>query len=156
MPAAYAAFMRQGWGDRDARRAAAPRRRRARPRGARGWPRCSRASGSCCPRAPICKVRANDTDYRFRPDTAHTYFSGNQSSDAVLVVEGGESVLYARPRASRETDEFFRDRQYGELWAGRRPSLDEMSASLGLEVRHLDDLPARLEDQREDSGPPRM
>ena len=69
------------------------------------------------------KVRANDTDYRFRPDTAHTYFSGNQTSDAVLVIEDGESVLYARPRSERDTDEFFRDRQYGELWAGRRPSL---------------------------------
>src|SRR5690606_855725 len=81
------------------------------------------------------KVRANDTDYRFRPDTAHTYFSGNQTTDAVLVLECGsngvdEAVLYARPRSSRETDEFFRDRQYGELWAGRRPSLHEMSSSL--------------------------
>ena len=68
-------------------------------------------------------MRANDTDYRFRPDTAHTYFSGNQTSDAVLVIEDGESVLYARPRSARDTDEFFRDRQYGELWVGRRPSL---------------------------------
>ena len=32
-------------------------------------------------------------------------------------------VLYARPRSERDTDEFFRDRQYGELWVGRRPSL---------------------------------
>ena len=53
-------------------------------------------------------------------------------------------VLYARPRSARDTDEFFRDRQYGELWAGRRPSLHEISSSLGLEVRHLDDLPAAL------------
>ena len=90
------------------------------------------------------KVRANDTDYRFRAETAHTYLSGNQTSDAVLVVEGDESVLYARPRSSRETDEFFRDRQYGELWAGRRPSLKEISDSLGLETRHLDDLGERL------------
>ena len=89
------------------------------------------------------KVRSNDTDYRFRPDTAHTYFSGNQTSDAVLVIEDGESVLYARPRSARDTDEFFRDRQYGELWAGRRPSLNEMSASLGLEVRHIDELARR-------------
>jgi Xaa-Pro aminopeptidase len=91
------------------------------------------------------KVRANDTDYRFRPDTAHTYFSGNQTTDAVLVIEGDTSVLYARPRSSRETDEFFRDRQYGELWAGRRPSINEMSASLGLTVRHIDELPSALE-----------
>src|SRR5687767_8113993 len=93
------------------------------------------------------KVRANDTDYRFRPDTAHTYFTGNQTSDAVLVIESGtdgvgEAVLYARPRASRDTDEFFRDRQYGELWAGRRPSAREISDSLGIEVRHVKDLPS--------------
>jgi Xaa-Pro aminopeptidase len=86
------------------------------------------------------KVRANDTDYRFRPDTAHTYLSGNQTTDAVLVVEDGASTLYARPRSSRQTDEFFRDRQYGELWAGRRPSLHEMESSLDVTCRHLDEL----------------
>jgi Xaa-Pro aminopeptidase len=90
------------------------------------------------------KVRANDTDYRFRPDTSHTHLSGNQTSDAVLVLEDGEAVLYARPRSSRDTDEFFRDRAYGELWAGRRPSLNEMSSSLGIECRHIDALPAAL------------
>src|SRR5690349_16228360 len=90
------------------------------------------------------KVRANDTDYRFRPDTAHTHLTGNQTSDAVLVVDDGQAVLFARPRSSRDTDEFFRDRAYGELWAGRRPSLREMSDSLGLECRHLDELPAAL------------
>ena len=90
------------------------------------------------------KVRSYDTDYRFRPDTAHTYFCGNQTSDAVLVIEDGESVLYARPRSARDTDEFFRDRQYGELWVGRRPSLKEISDSLGLEVRHIDDLAGDL------------
>ena len=91
------------------------------------------------------KVRSYDTDYRFRPDTAHTYFSGNQTSDAVLVIDGssgGEAVLYARPSSSRDTDEFFRDRMYGELWVGRRPSLKEISDSLGLEVRHIDELAA--------------
>ncbi len=62
----------------------------------------------------------------------------------MLVIEDGESVLYARPRSSRDSDEFFRDRQYGELWAGRRPSLTEISDSLGLEVRHLDELPGAL------------
>ena len=33
---------------------------------------------------------------------------------------------------------------YGELWAGRRPSLHEMSDSLGLTCRHIDDLPTAL------------
>ena len=114
--------MRTGWGDRELDLPRAPGRARTPRRAGPGWPRRSPASGSCCP-AGTFKVRANDTDYRFRPDTAHTYFCGNQTTDAVLVIEDGESVLYARPRSSRDTDEFFRDRQYGELWAGRRPSL---------------------------------
>ncbi len=59
----------------------------------------------------------------------------------MLVVESdGEAVLYARPRSGRDSDEFFRDRQYGTLWAGERPSLGELEASLGLPVRHLSGL----------------
>ena len=49
-----------------------------------------------------------------RGHRVHVHLTGNQTSDAVLVVEDGESVLYARPRSSRQTDEFFRDRRYGE------------------------------------------
>ena len=146
VPAAYAAFMRTGWGDRELElpvlEVAEPAARR-RARLAETFP----GERLVLP-AGTYKVRANDTDYRFRPDTAHTYFSGNQTSDAVLVVDDGESVLYARPRSSRDTDEFFRDRQYGELWAGRRPSLKEMSDSLGLEVRHIEDLPSFDDDRK--------
>ena len=141
VPEAYSKFMRQGWGDREL-----------------DLPRHPVADAAAARRAALAetfpgerlvvpaggyKVRANDTDYRFRPDTAHTYLTGNQTSDAVLVVDGdagGEATLYVRPRSSRQTDEFFRDRQYGELWAGRRPSLHEISDSLGMPVRHLDDL----------------
>ena len=142
VPEAYAAFMRQGWGDRELDLPAHPvatwaAQRRVRLAETFPGERLVVPAGNF-------KVRSNDTDYRFRPDTAHTYLSGNQTSDAVLVVEDGESVLYARPRSSRDTDEFFRDRQYGELWVGRRPSLHEMSSSLGLTVRHLDELPDRL------------
>ncbi|MBS4752678.1 aminopeptidase P family protein [Nocardioides sp. zg-ZUI104] len=87
------------------------------------------------------KVRAYDTDYRFRADTAHAYFSGNQTSDATLVIEpDGSAALYARPRSTRDSDEFFRDRQYGALWAGKRPSAGELEAALGLPVRHVDTL----------------
>ncbi|WP_426243822.1 aminopeptidase P family protein [Nocardioides sp. LHG3406-4] len=142
VPAAYAAFMRTGWGDRELDLPPHPitsyaEARRASLAEAFPGERLVLPAGSF-------KVRANDTDYRFRSDTAHTYFSGNQTSDAVLVIDGGESTLYARPRSSRDTDEFFRDRQYGELWAGRRPSLKEISDSLGLTVKHIDDLPEAL------------
>ena len=138
VPEAYAAFMRTGWGDRElnlTRSAVADPAARRRTALAGMFPdeRLVLPAGTF-------KVRSNDTDYRFRPDTAHTYYTGNQTSDAVLVVHDDQHVLYARPRASRETDEFFRDRQYGELWAGRRPSAQEISDSLGIEVRHIDRL----------------
>lgn len=139
VPEAYAAFMRTGWDDRPSRverhpvaDLAAARRTRL----AEMFPgeRLVLPAGGY-------KVRAYDTDYRFRPDTAHTHLSGNQTSDAVLVVEpDGSSALYARPRSGRDSDEFFRDRQYGALWAGKRPSAEELEASLGLPVRHVDRL----------------
>jgi Xaa-Pro aminopeptidase len=142
VPEAYSQFMRQGWGDRELdlpphpiTSYAAARRQKL----AEAFPgeRLVLPAGGF-------KVRSYDTDYRFRSDTAHTYYCGNQTSDAVLVIEDGQSVLYARPRSERNTDEFFRDRQYGELWVGRRPSLHEISSSLGLEVRHIDDLASDL------------
>ena len=142
IPEAYSAFMRTGWGDRELdlpEHPITPWAQARRERLTEQFPdeRLVIPAGGF-------KVRANDTDYRFRSDTAHTYLCGNQTSDAVLVLESGEAVLYARPRSSRETDEFFRDRQYGELWAGRRPSLQEISGSLGIETRHIDELPDRL------------
>jgi Xaa-Pro aminopeptidase len=146
VPQAWASFMRQGWGDRELDLPAhpiAPYAAERRRRLAEAFP----GERLVLP-AGTFKVRSNDTDYRFRPDTAHTYYCGNQTSDAVLVIDDGEATLYARPRSSRETDEFFRDRQYGELWAGRRPSLKEISDSLGLEVRHIDDLPSFDDDRK--------
>ncbi len=142
VPEAYAEFMRQGWGDRGLdlpRHPVADHAAERRQRLAEIFP----GERLVVP-AGRFKVRSNDTDFRFRVDTAHAYLSGNQTSDAVLVVEGAESVLYARPRSSRQSDEFFRDRRYGELWVGRRPSLKEISDSLGIEVRHLGELEERL------------
>jgi len=142
VPDAYATFMRQGWGDRDfdlPPHPVAPWAAERREKLSEAFP----GERLVVP-AGTFKVRSNDTDYRFRAETAHTHLSGNQTTDAVLVIEGGESTLYARPRSSRQTDEFFRDRQYGELWAGRRPSLNEISTSLGIGCRHIEELPAVL------------
>ena len=142
VPEAYSTFMRQGWGDRDVELPAHPI---TEPAAARRLKLAEMFPGErlVLPSGTF-KVRSYDTDYRFRPDTAHTYFSGNQTSDAVLVIQDGAAVLYARPSSSRDTDEFFRDRMYGELWVGRRPSLKEISDSLGLEVRHIDELARAL------------
>jgi Xaa-Pro aminopeptidase len=142
VPKAYSDFMRQGWAGRDVDLPAHPVTEHAAAR-RRKLAEMFPGERLVLP-AGTFKVRSYDTDYRFRPDTAHTYFSGNQTSDAVLVIDDGDAVLFARPSATRDTDEFFRDRMYGELWVGRRPSLKEISDSLGLEVRHLDELAGAL------------
>ena len=154
VPKAYSAFMQTGWGDRELdlpEHPITPWARSRRQRLAEQFP----GERLVIPAGGF-KVRSNDTDYRFRSDTAHTYLCGNQTSDAVLVIEAGEAVLYARPRSSRETDEFFRDRQYGELWAGRRPSLHEISDSLGISTRHIDELSDRLTDSSADGTKTRV
>ncbi|WP_246081567.1 aminopeptidase P family protein [Nocardioides litoris] len=139
VPAAYAAFMREGWDDREdvvppASFVERTAQRRERLAAAFPGERLVLPGGGF-------KVRSNDTDYRFRVDTGHVYLTGNQTTDAVLVVEDGESVLYARPRSGRDSDEFFRDRAYGALWAGKRPSLGELADRLGMTVKHVDELP---------------
>ncbi|MGN6610175.1 MAG: aminopeptidase P family protein, partial [Angustibacter sp.] len=95
------------------------------------------------------KVRSNDTDYVFRPHSAFSYLTGlgaDREPDSVLVLEpvdggGHEAVLYFRPRAGRDTEEFYADARYGELWVGVRPSLEEIEAELAITARHLDELP---------------
>jgi Xaa-Pro aminopeptidase len=96
------------------------------------------------------KVRSNDSDYRFRPHSAYSYLTGAGESDDVLVIEpSGEAVLYVRPRAAREEgQEFYRDRRYGEFWAGPRPDLAEAAELYQVECAHIRDLelggPARV------------
>lgn len=87
------------------------------------------------------KVRANDTDYRFRPGTELAYLAGSHQPDAVLVLDPqGEVVLYQEPTMDRSTPAFFTDRTSGALWVGPRPSLAAASALLGLTVRPLAEL----------------
>jgi Xaa-Pro aminopeptidase len=105
------------------------------------------------------KVRSNDTDYRFRPHSAFAHLTGlgtDQEPDAVLVLHptaDGEgdpdgdghgtdhhAVLYVRPLAARDTEEFYADSRYGEFWVGARPSLDDVTTLTGIEARHIDEL----------------
>ncbi len=96
------------------------------------------------------KTRANDTEYRFRPGTAFAHLVGSHEPDAVLVIEAdGGAVLYQAPTMDRSTPAFFTDRVYGELWVGRRPTLEATSARLGIVTRPLEELdklsgPARV------------
>lgn len=87
------------------------------------------------------QVRANDTEFRFRPGTEFAHLVGSHQPDAVLVVDpDGEAVLYQAPTMDRTTPAFFTDRTYGELWVGPRPSLPSTSALLGIEARPLEEL----------------
>jgi Xaa-Pro aminopeptidase len=95
------------------------------------------------------RTRANDTDHPFRPGSDHVWLAGEHDPDAVLMLRpkagGHDATLYLRPRSPRDTDGFFRDRRHGELWIGRRHTLREKSAELGVETAHLDDLAAALD-----------
>ena len=103
------------------------------------------------------KVRANDTDYQYRPHSAFAYYSGVQgadaTADAVLVMEpteGGHlTYLYIHPRSTRDTDAFYRDAKYGELWVGRRYTLDEAKARYQIDTRLVNDLEGFLKDGKE-------
>ena len=97
------------------------------------------------------KVRSNDTDYVFRPHSAFAHLTGfgsDREPDAVLVLHprsdadggGHEAILYFRPLAGRDTEEFFADARYGEFWVGARPTLEDVEAEFGLTARHIDDL----------------
>ncbi|GAB2569115.1 aminopeptidase P family protein [Microlunatus antarcticus] len=110
------------------------------------------------------EVRSNDTDYRFRPHSAFAHLTGlgtDREPDAVLVLEptdpqaggtgsdGGtrgshDATLYFKPRAPRDSSEFYADARYGEMWVGVRPSLEEMSALTGLRTAPVDELEAHL------------
>jgi len=97
------------------------------------------------------KVRSNDTDHRFRPHSAFAHLTGlgtDREPDAVLVLEptdrGHDATLYFRPRAPRDSEEFYADARYGEMWVGRRPSLEEMAALCGIACAPVDELPDQL------------
>jgi len=139
---ALVAFMREGWSDEDDQ---------VEPLPIVPWARARRDSLSqrfggeriVVPAGGL-KPRANDTDYRFRADTAHVYLTGNQSSDAVLVIDDGVATLFFRPRHAKSDDAFWRDGRYGEAWSGRRRSLAEASELFGIACRHLYELPEVL------------
>jgi len=94
------------------------------------------------------KTRSNDSDYVYRPHSAFAYYTGVQgaeaSADAVLVMEpnNGEHdpILFINPRSTRDTDAFYRDVKYGELWVGRRFTLAEANERYGIKTRKVDDL----------------
>jgi Xaa-Pro aminopeptidase len=151
--AAFKAFITSGWDERPALDvqpgAAAPftARRRARLSALFPGARLVVPAGGF-------KVRSNDTDYRFRPHSAFAHLTGlgtEHEPDAVLVlhpVDDGagddgsahEAVLYLRPLAGRDTEEFYADSRIGEFWVGARPTLDDIRTLTGIRTADLDGL----------------
>jgi Xaa-Pro aminopeptidase len=96
------------------------------------------------------KVRSNDTDFPYRAHSAFSWLTGwgdEAVAGSVLVFEptadGHDVNLHFQPAAGRDTDEFYANSSIGEFWVGRRPSLDEVGASLGLAAADLADLEIR-------------
>jgi Xaa-Pro aminopeptidase len=63
--------------------------------------------------------------------------------------DGHLTYLYINPRSTRDTDAFYRDAKYGELWVGRRYTLDEAKARYQIDTRLVSDLKKFLKDGSE-------
>ncbi|MFI5521985.1 aminopeptidase P family protein [Streptomyces platensis] len=102
------------------------------------------------------KTRSNDTDYQFRAATEYVYLTGDQTDDSVLVLEPTgdthEATIYRLPRSNRENGEFWLNGM-GELWVGRRHSLQEAEALLGVPCKDVRELADAL---KEATGPVRV
>ena len=150
---AYKAFMATGWAEDDAE---LPARAEVAPYAAKRRRALSeRFPGErlVIPAGPL-KVRSNDTDYRFRPHSGFAHLTGlglDQEPDAILVMEpvepgtgddGGNhtAVLYFRPLAGTDSEEFYSNARYGAFWIGSRLGLEQVSALLDLPTRHLDEV----------------
>lgn len=102
------------------------------------------------------RTRANDTDYPFRAASEYVHLTGDQTQDAVLVLEptagGHRATGYLLPRSNRDNGEFWLSGQ-GELWVGRRHSLAEAEQLLGIPCADVRELAGLLS---EATGPVRV
>jgi Xaa-Pro aminopeptidase len=89
------------------------------------------------------KTRSNDTEYRYRAHAAFAHLTGWGSAtvpDSVLVIDARDKVsevLFLRPTAGKESDEFFANPAIGEFWVGARPTLEQVSKLLDIETKDL-------------------
>jgi Xaa-Pro aminopeptidase len=95
------------------------------------------------------KERSNDTFYSYRANSPYAWLTGHLEEGGVLVMTpSGRSrhnaTLYVRPANGRKTIDFYRDRDYGELWVGARPGVQETAARLGITCASLETLPKVL------------
>ena len=86
--------------------------------------------------AGIEHVRANDTNFRFRPSSDFAYLMGGGEPGGMLVMEpdgaSHRTVLFV-PEHNRGKADFFTDRVHGELWVGRHRGVDESQTYYGVD-----------------------
>lgn len=152
-PKALLEFMREGWRER-------PKRKIAKVKGHANFLARRDALSERFPGDVIIiptgheKVRANDTNFRFRPGSDFVYLTGNTEPDCVLVLEpkgksGHKHILFVEPNPGRSDDTFFTDRNKGELWVGPRLGVPESQERFGVdECRGLAELPEYLAEMR--------
>lgn len=97
-------------------------------------------------------VRANDTNFRFRPSSDFAYLVGAGEPDGLLVLEprngGHDAVLFVPPH-NRGEAAFFTDRVHGELWVGRHRGVDESQMYFGVDrCRPMQEIRSYLDDLR--------
>ncbi|WP_018143852.1 aminopeptidase P family protein [Alloscardovia criceti] len=99
------------------------------------------------------KVRNDDCDYAFRPDSAFAYYTGlgqDYEAGAVLVLnpvapqsaeavmgKTHEPVLFLHPRSDQSTQDYYRSASYGEYWVGVRPGLEGIKTMTGIETADI-------------------
>ncbi len=134
-PAALIAFMETGWIDEPIERATIRGNDRFLARRAalsQHYP-----GTSLVVPAGTERVRANDTNFRFRTSSDFAYLVGHGEPGAVLVLSpaGREhrSTLFV-PAHNRGSAQFITDRVYGELWVGRHRGVDESRAYYGVDT----------------------
>jgi Xaa-Pro aminopeptidase len=96
------------------------------------------------------KVRANDTDFRFRPGSDFFWLTACDDVDAVVVLhpEGHDrtATLYVEERRDPSSHRFFSDGRYGEVWVGPRRGLADAAQRWGIETAPMDQLAKDLAD----------
>jgi Xaa-Pro aminopeptidase len=142
-PDAFQELMRQGWADTAvtvSRRGSADHHARRRAALAAALP----GEFLVVPAGQL-RPRAGDQFHPFRAGSDLVWLSGEQEPGTVLVIDpDGDATLYIRPHTRRDTDEFYRNAAFGELWVGRRPSLAEKTEELGIRTADLAGLPEVL------------
>ena len=134
LPRPFVEYMTGGWGPRPLDEPPHPAVQRTAAR--RGAVRAAFPGKTVVVPSGGLKVRANDTDYRFRPGSDFFWLTACDDDDAVVVVhpdgDDPDATLYVEERRDPSSHRFFSDARYGEVWVGPRRGLDEAAHRWGI------------------------